>query len=264
MRAQHPTDLLGRTVYDRSGEKIGTVGQVFLDDNTGQPAWATVHTGLFGLRESFVPVERIRPDGDGLLLPVAKETVKNAPSMDASEGHLDPDEVGELYRYYELPYHPVADGDDRAQRTASPTTGRRRTGPEDGPELVRHEEHLEVGAERVERGRVRLRKYVVTEDVQMTVPVRHEEVRVEREPVQSSDSRAVSDRALAEEEVEVVLHGERPVVRKETVPVEKVRLTKDVRTEQRTVSGKVRKERIDVQDEAARAPARPGPASGTR
>jgi uncharacterized protein (TIGR02271 family) len=109
--------------------------------------------------------------------------------------------------------------------------------------MVRSEEQLRVGTEQTETGRVRLHKYVVTEEQQVTVPVRHEEVRVEREPVRG-DERA----SIGEADQEVVLHAERPVVQTEAVPVEKVRLSTETVTEQRTVRGKVRKERVEVDD----------------
>ncbi|MFF1481411.1 YsnF/AvaK domain-containing protein [Streptomyces sp. NPDC058301] len=109
--------------------------------------------------------------------------------------------------------------------------------------MTRSEEQMHLGTERREVGWARLHKYVVTEEVQKTVPVRHEEVRVEREPVTDATrgdatagpdiqrSRARSDPA-----------PERPVVESTAEPVERVRLTTDERTEEETVTGKVRKE----------------------
>jgi uncharacterized protein (TIGR02271 family) len=115
--------------------------------------------------------------------------------------------------------------------------------------MIRSEERLNVGTERVESGRVRLRKYVVTEQQQVTVPVSHEEVRVEREPIDATERGRMGDRSgkLADAEQEVVLHEEKPVVRTETVPVERVRVGTDTVTEEQTVGGDVHKERIDVE-----------------
>uniref|UniRef100_UPI000E3C1C16 YsnF/AvaK domain-containing protein n=1 Tax=Streptomyces triticisoli TaxID=2182797 RepID=UPI000E3C1C16 len=116
--------------------------------------------------------------------------------------------------------------------------------------MTRSEERMHVGVERREAGRARLRKYVVTEDVEQTVPVRHEEVRVEREPITDANrDAALSGPEISEAEHEVTLHEERPVVETETVPVERVRLTTEERTEQETVRGKVRKERIEGEAE---------------
>ncbi|MFH9014956.1 DUF2382 domain-containing protein [Streptomyces sp. NPDC017943] len=116
----------------------------------------------------------------------------------------------------------------------------------DDDAMTRSEERMHVGVERRETGRARLRKYVVTEEVQQTVPVRHEEVRVEREPITDANrDAAMSGPDIGEAEHEVVLHDERPVTETEAVPVERVRLTTEERTEQETVHGQVRKERIE-------------------
>ena len=116
--------------------------------------------------------------------------------------------------------------------------------------MTRSEEHLNVGTERVEAGRARLRKYVVTEQQTVSVPVSHEEVRVEREPITDENrGDAVDGPAISEEEHEVILHAERPVVATEAVPVERVRLGTETVTEQQQVSGEVRKEQIEVHDD---------------
>jgi len=104
-----------------------------------------------------------------------------------------------------------------------------------------------VGTETREAGRARLRKHVVTENVTRTVPVQREEVRVVREPI-TEDNRAAAESgpAISDEEHEVVLHEERPVVEKEAVPVERVRLDTDTVTDDVTVSEEVRKEKVDT------------------
>ena len=113
--------------------------------------------------------------------------------------------------------------------------------------MTRSEEQLRVGTQRVEAGRARLRKYVVEEQVSTTVPVSHEEVRIEREPITDANvGNATEGPAISEEEHEVVLHEEVPVVQKEAVPVERVRLNTETVTEQQTVSEEVRKEQIDT------------------
>ena len=105
-----------------------------------------------------------------------------------------------------------------------------------------------MGKETRETGRVRLRKYVVTEEEQQTVPVRKEKVRVEREPITEENiDRAASEPEISEEEHEVVLHEERPVAATETVPAERVRLSKDTEVQEETVAGQVRKERIETE-----------------
>ena len=114
--------------------------------------------------------------------------------------------------------------------------------------MTRSEERMHVGTERVESGRARLRKYVVTEDEEHTVPVRHEEVRITREPITEANIDAALDGPeISEAQHEVTLHEERPVTRMETVPVERVRLETEEVTEQRTVHGQVRKEKTKTE-----------------
>ena len=246
---------IGRRAVDPQGSKIGSVGQVYLDDETGQPDWVTVNTGLFGTRENFVPLRGSRIDGDDLVLPFEKDVVKDSPEiLDAS--HLDPDEEQSLHAYYERYL-----GVDRAeyeQTTASANDRRRRTGrgedydssgPNTDDAMTRSEEKLRVGTEKVEAGRARLRKYVVTEQQSVQVPVSREEVRIEREPITDANrGDALSGADITEEEHEVVLHEERPVVATEAVPVERVRLGTETVTEQNTVSGEVRKEQVELED----------------
>jgi uncharacterized protein (TIGR02271 family) len=88
---------------------------------------------------------------------------------------------------------------------------------------------------------------VVNENVTQTVPVTREEVRVEREPITDANmGNAMDGPAISEEEHEVTLHAERPVVEKEAVPVERIRLDKDIVTDQEQVSADVRKEQVEV------------------
>ncbi len=120
------------------------------------------------------------------------------------------------------------------------------SGPNTDDAMTRSEERLHVGTENVATGRARLRKYVVTENVTQTVPVSHEEVRLEREPITDANrDAALSGADITEEEHEVTLHAERPVTQKETVPVERVRLGTETVTEQTEVSEQVRKEQIE-------------------
>jgi uncharacterized protein (TIGR02271 family) len=113
--------------------------------------------------------------------------------------------------------------------------------------MTRSEERLHVGTERVETGRARLRKHVVTEQRTVTVPVSHEEVRLEREPITDGNvGSATSGPDLSDEEHEVVLTEERPVVQMETVPVERVKLGTETVTDERTVTEDVRHEEIEI------------------
>jgi uncharacterized protein (TIGR02271 family) len=135
----------------------------------------------------------------------------------------------------------------RSDERAAGTVGHDTSGPTTDQAMTRSEEQLRVGTENVEAGRARLRKYVVTEQVTQTVPVSHEEVRVEREPItEANRGDALDGPAISEEEHEVVLHAERPVTQTEAVPVERVRLDTETVTEQQQVSGEVRKERVET------------------
>jgi uncharacterized protein (TIGR02271 family) len=117
--------------------------------------------------------------------------------------------------------------------------------------MTRSEDELRVGTQRRATGRARLRKHVETEDVQETVPVEREEVRVEREPITEGNvGQALDGPEISEEEHEVVLHEERPVVDKEVVAKERVRLTAEERTDEETVSEELRKERIETDGDA--------------
>jgi uncharacterized protein (TIGR02271 family) len=236
--------LYGCQVIDPSGEKIGDVKQVWLDGNTGDPLWASVHTGLFGHKESFVPLQRAELQNDRVRVPVAKEEVKGSPTINAVDNQITDEEQAALYRHYG--FGPQGTG---ANRTGRQQTRRPNQQASGRYAMTRSEEQLKVGTERVETGKVRLVKHVVTEEQQIRVPVSHEEVRLEREPISDANRRAaMSGQDITESEHEVTLHAEKPVVNKETVPVEQVRLSKDTVSDTETVSGTVRKEQINVED----------------
>ncbi|SDK93944.1 DUF2382 domain-containing protein [Arthrobacter sp. ok362] len=256
---EHIDDLLQRNgnVLSTDGAKIGSIGQVYADDDNGQPTWVTAKTGLFGTSESFVPLEGARTEGDDILVPYTKDQVKDAPRVD-TDGHLEPAEENRLYAHYGLgggrrTYTDATAGRDADYRgadyadTDSGTVGRDTSGPTTDDAMTRSEERLNVGTETEAAGRVRLRKYVTTENVTQTVPVQREEVRLEREPITDANrGAALSGPDISEEEHEVTLHEERPVVEKETVPVERVRLDTETVTDEVTVNEEVRKERIET------------------
>ena len=229
-------DLIGATAYSSDGDKIGKVGQLFLDDQTGRPEFVTVNTGLFGTSESFVPVDGARLDGNRLTVPHSKDKVKDAPSVDVDNGHLDPDQEQRLYEYYGRSY-----AGDAAEHPAG------RTQAETDDAMTRSEERLQVGTTSQEAGRARLRKYVTTEQDTVTVPVTKERAVVETEPVTDANvGDALSGPEISEDEHEVVLREERPVVGKTTEPVERVRLGKETTTDEETVTEEVRKEQIEA------------------
>ena len=247
-------DWQGRTMVDPAGDKLGTIDAIYLDDETGQPEWATVTRGLFSAKAAFVPLAQAQAMGDSVQVPYDKQQVTDAPSMEA-DGSLSQDEEAQLYRHYGLDYSEhrsdsgLAAGTDRDADadTDHGTVGRDTSGPTTDNAMTRSEEELQVGTTQRERGRVRLRKYVTTEQVTQTVPVQREELRVEREPITDANlDAATSGPAISEEEHEVTLHEETPVVEKRAVPKKRVRLDTETVTEDRQVSEEVRKEQIEV------------------
>ena len=238
--------LYDRDVVDQAGDKIGTVAQVYLDDQTEQPTFVAVKSGLFGTREHFVPLHGATLNGNDVVVAVTKDIVSGAPSVE-NDGHIEPGEQQALWDYY-ANYLGVGGAATGTARTGGTTgdTGRDTSGPSTDTAMTRSEERLRVGTEQVETGRARLRKYIVTENVTTTVPVSHEEVRIEREPITDANrGQAMTGGEITEEEHEVTLHAERPVVATETVPVERVRLATETVTEDQEVTGTVRKEQID-------------------
>ena len=232
----------GRTMVDRDGDRIGTIDAIYLDDQTGQPEWALVNTGLFGTKSSFVPLAQATQTDQDVRVPYDKQLVKDAPRIDP-DGHLSEAEERQLWRHYGLDY----DRTTRRRATGRGAVGRDTSGPTTDDAMTRSEEELRVGTTERERGRARLRKYVTTQEQQVTVPVSREEVRVEREPITDANlDAATSGPAISEEEHEVTLREEEVVVDKRAVPKERVRLDKDTVTEERQVAEEVRKEQIEV------------------
>jgi uncharacterized protein (TIGR02271 family) len=252
---QDAQQFIGRTAVDIEGSKVGKIGQVYLDEQTGVPRWITIATGTLGTRQSFAPIYGSQFEGDQVRLAVSKDLVKDAPSID-DDGHIEASEQDALYRHYAAYLGTgqaggeagPTDSDYLAGDTAG-TQGRDTSGPTTDDAMTRSEERLHVGTENVQAGRARLRKYVVTETVTTSVPVSHEEVRLEREPItEANRDAALSGPAISEEEHEVTLHAERPVVAKEAVPVERVRLGTETVTQEQQITEQVRKEQIDEPD----------------
>src|SRR4051812_43789692 len=168
----------GQELLDNDGQKIGTIEEIYLDTDTDQPEWALVKTGLFGGKGTFVPLQQANPTGDGVQVPFEKSHVKDAPNIDP-DGELSRSEERTLYEHYGLGYDSSSSGSgtnggngggeyDRG-RDAAGTVGRDTSGPTTDDAMTRSEEELRVGTTERETGRARLRKYVVTEDVEKTV-----------------------------------------------------------------------------------------------
>jgi len=264
-----PAQLNGASVEGSDGSKIGKVSDVYLDEQTSRPEWAAVKTGMFGGHVSLVPLATAEFDGALLRVPYSKDQIKDAPHQDP-EGALSPEQEAQIFTHYGVPYggetvtaqtggeggqesgHTGGKGKQESERTGG--KGKQASGRNTDEAMTRSEEQLHVGTEQTHGGTARLRKYVTTEDVTKTVPVSHEEVRVQREPITDANrGEAMSGAELSEEEHEVTLHAEKPVVNKETVPVERVKLGTETVTEEHTVNETVGKEQIEMEDESGPA-----------
>lgn len=268
-------DLQRAEVVDSTGDKVGKVGQVYLTNDSQEPSWVTVNTGLFGTKETFIPLAEARLADGVITVPYEKSFIKDAPHVD-EDGEISREEEDELYRYYGVTDSSTTgtadrdrDLDSRDAALAGGTTGidrdrdrtadldrdrsadldRDRTADLDRDRDVArgadgvtlHEERVNVGTERQETGQARLRKYVVTDTETVEVPVQREEVVLERTP---ADGRTGG--SIGEEEVSVTLHEERPVVSKETVATEDVSLGKRTVSETESVTTEVSHEEVDV------------------
>ena len=256
--------FIGQTLYSSDNEKVGKIGQVFLDDETDRPEFLTVNTGLFGMNESFVPAADADVNGDGVRVPFTQDQIKDAPNVDVDSGHLDQSEERRLYDHYGMTYTERASdsglpeggtgtytgaGTGTAATTGTFTgEGHDTSGPNTDEAMTRSEERLDVGTTSQEAGRARLRKYVTTEQETVTVPVKKERAVLETEPI-TGDNRdeATSGPDISEEEHEVVLTEERPVVGKTAEPVERVKLGTETVTDEETVTEEVRKEHIEAE-----------------
>ncbi|MFC9087389.1 PRC and DUF2382 domain-containing protein [Nocardiopsis dassonvillei] len=286
-RDRTPADLIGHHVLDQKGNKVGKINQVYLDDNTDQPSWVSVHTGMFGTHETLVPLQGSQPAEEDIRVPYDKSVVKDAPHVDADQ-HISPEEEQKVRQYYAKHGGPPMSGEETAMgRGPGPqTTGRedvaggaaggaaggmaggmagdagmrdRDRDPATADErddisMTRSEERVDIGVERREAGHARMHKYVETEQFDETVPLHHDELQVERRPV-DDPSAAREPREMGEDEQTFTLYEERPVVSKEQVPVEEIHVRKRDVTRDEHVQGQRRRERVELEDDEGEPPA---------
>jgi uncharacterized protein (TIGR02271 family) len=241
-------ELRGSPVYDAAGEKIGKVDEIYYDTQTRVPEWMSLGTGFFGSKHLLVPVEGADARDDGIYVRYSKEQVEDSPKMEEDE--ISPAYESTLYDYYGIGHSTrrsdtvLPDGggggyparDDLGERELEPAASDERG------TVTRTEEELHVGARPAEAGRVRLRKWVDTEPVEADVELTRERAHVQRERIDEP----VSGHDFGEEEVEVPLHAEEPVVEKRAVAKERVSIGKRAESDTHTVTDTVRKERVDV------------------
>ncbi|WP_017608498.1 DUF2382 domain-containing protein [Nocardiopsis xinjiangensis] len=345
-----PENLIGHQLLDGEGHSVGKINQVYLDDRTNEPSWVSVHTGLFGRKETLVPLQGAQPQQEDLQVPYDKATVKDAPHVE-SGSHISPETEAEVRDYYaERGMAPdqrggrhereqsaaresedsrapgtgyseadvsMPEGDEHAETAPpmaatepdteatgtedqitesgtpgvmSPDGSRTGTGmpgeteagtarrpdtvpltghteAEQGPgtatvpsqsdsvddiAMTRSEEQVDLGVERVETGRARLHKYVDNENFEETVTLRHEELDIERRPVEEGED---FEADIAEDEEVFTLYEERVVVSKHQVPVERVHVRKRMVSHEERVQGTRLSERIELEDEEGNSPA---------
>jgi uncharacterized protein (TIGR02271 family) len=225
-------------VYDSVGEKIGTVEEIFYDQQTRVPEWIGIGTGFFGTKRVLVPVQGSQVMEDGLIVGYSKQQAKDSPDIDEDE--ISQQCEADLAAYYGLDY-----SEQRSQTglTEGDKQPQDRKSGNDQQSVTRAEEELEVGTRSVETGRVRLRKWVETEPVALDVELKREVARVTREQI----DQPVGEHQFGEEEVELALHAEQPVVQKRTVAKERVGLQKDAQSGTQTVEDEVHKERVEIE-----------------
>ncbi len=237
----------GYTVYDRDGSKIGKVDDLFVDE-VDNPEYIGVKMGFFGMSSTIVPMEAVRVD-DGeqaLYVEAEKDQVKNGPRFD-QDNEITPEYERQVREYYGLGAMEATEergaygvyDDDRNDRVS---------GDENELRVQRSEEELRAGIREREAGQVSVRKRVRTERERIAVPKRREEVSVDRVPV----DREASEPEIGEDEVSVPVVEEEIVVEKRPVVKEEIRVRKDVVEDEEVVEEDVRKEEIDIDDEATR------------
>jgi len=238
-------DWLDTTVYDSAGDKIGDISDIYFDDITGQPEWLTVSTGWFGTRKQLVPIAGSTQIDDGLRLSYTTDHIKDAPSIDTDQEHLDAAEERRLYDHYGFNYdatdHEAAyGGRERADDGYGYTDTRDAHALVDQASVTRSEEQLEIDKVAREAGRVRLHKYVVTEDVEVTVPVKRQVARIVR--TAPTGAAVIGDDTVEE----IVLAEEQIVVDKNVVAKETVSIETDTVVDDKVVAETLRKERVEV------------------
>jgi uncharacterized protein (TIGR02271 family) len=245
----------GYTVYDQHYEKIGNADDLFVDESD-QPEYLGVKMGFLGTRTTLIPFQMVRVNDAQQTIKVAadKETLKNGPTFD-DEREITPQFENEVYSYYGLQRSSTIEQSGtyaaHSAEQSTQTTGvpePTEVSYEDEVRVQRTEEELRVGTRERKAGSIRVRKRVRTDRERIEVPTRHEEISVERVPVEGEASQA----EIGEDEVVVPVTEEEVVVHKRPVVKEEVRVRKDVVEETEVVEEDVRREEVEVVDETER------------
>lgn len=245
MDEQEIDRMVEATAYDRNGDKIGDVIEIYVNEETEEPTFVSVRSGVADGSERLVPVTGFSWDSDHVVLPYDRAVILESPRL-GSGGELSASDEEELLAYYDSALAQSASDDDEEAGDDAGGSADRSTDVSEETSVTLAEERLKVDTEQVETGRVRLRKYTTTEMETITVPVTKEKVVIERVPVDAEETEGSIDPDAAEHLEEIVVREERPVVRKETVTREEVRLAKETVTEDVTVTEEVLKEEVEI------------------
>ncbi len=237
----------GYEVYDPNGEKIGKVDDLFVDEND-QPEYLGVKMGFLGTKSTLIPWEIASADEEGhrIEVSVEKGKAKDGPAFD-DDREITPEYENEVRSYYGL------QGMQGSEQRGDYGEYYGEETDEDELRVQRTEEELRAGTREREAGALRVRKRVRTDREQIRVPKRHEEVHVERVPV---EGREASEAEIGEAEVSVPLTEDEVVVEKRPVVKEEFRVRKDVVEEEEVVEEDVRREEVDVEDATTRGRSR--------
>src|ERR671912_2422910 len=242
----------GYEVYDRNGEKIGKVDDLFVDEND-RAEYLGVKMGFLGLEgTSLIPWELTRVDEQGRRIEVSvdKAQVKEGPSFNDDED-ITPEYENEVRSYYG-----VGGSSQESAELADRGAYGDYYGDEDELRVQRTEEELRVGTREREAGALKVRKRVRTDREQISVPTRHEEVSVERVPVE--EGREASEAEIGEDEVVMPVTEEEVVTEKRPVVKEELRIRKDVVEDEEVVEEDVRREEVEIDDQTTGHGRRPG------
>lgn len=232
------------TVYGTDGDKIGSVGQVYLDDQTNQPTFITVRTGLFGMKETFIPVSQATQSQDGLQVPFDKAFVKDAPNIDA-DGSLTPEEERRIYEYYSLDY-PAGGrhGDDAVGSPRAAGTGLRQdTDPDVGRTAASGTAAGGVGGLGVQRGHANDTAADLDRDVDAGGADR-------QGGIHTTGTGGTDTHGVGTDRESVVVRDEQLDVGTEVRETGQVRLRKHTYTDTETVEVPVSKEEVVVERES--------------
>ncbi len=233
----------GATVYDRDGEKVGT-----LRAYDPQGGYLTVEKGFLFHKDFYVPMARVQGvDAEGNVhLSLRKDDLLDAEYDAVPVGGNYGQTMMETTTTRQAPPPPVR------QTTPPPTAVRQTMAKSDETIAVPvYEEELVVGKQQVDQGAVRLHKDVVQEQKTVTVSLQQEQVTVERVPVSGALSQADLQNAFQGKDIEVPVMGQEAVVGKETHLVEEVRLHKDAVIENQQVTDTVRKEHVTIEGDVS-------------